>query len=454
MKKSFFIKLFLVVLLAGVLLPSLILERLAVPLMEPFLQRLNHYYVATSAKTLSHWLARQSDEPEAELTRIATQYPIPVALIAETELSLSTGEQRQLKAGDMIYRDSSQRFIIAIPDTDQLLTLGNPSKELINIATAAEAESQGTLALLQSHFHGLPQSQWLEKVEQLQAFFPYPLRLVTLSELTLSELKSTETARSSALSEHPVLNLQQIEKLKRGEIVALTKQQDLINYGSSLNFFMQRVGVATADPSIIVAGPITPRINQELDRYLILNQGSLAALVLILLIIWLLPTWRASHSLTQSAKLFAAGSRNKRATKHRLSHFHPVTDTFNHMADEIEADFRANQKLIQTLSQDIETSIVSLESNLNQLDTQLNAKSKTASDALSEQEITAAIEYHTEKLTALTSAALLEARQGQTDIQTKQLDNAEHSNTKQDNSEDSAQHPIKSGEEKGQGAKR
>ena len=449
MKKSFFIKLFLVVLLAGVLLPSLILERLAVPLMEPFLQRLNHYYVATSAKTLSHWLARQSDEPEAELTRITTLYPIPVALIAETELLLSTGEQHQLKAGDMIYRDSSQRFIIAIPDTDQLLTLGNPSKELINITTAAEAESQGTLALLQSHFHGLPQNQWPEKATQLQPFFPYPLRLITLSELM-----STEATSSSALSEHPVLNQQQIEKLKRGEIVALTKQQDLINYGSSLNFFMQRVGVATADPTIIVAGPITPRINQELDRYLILNQGSLAALVLILLIIWLLPTWRASHSLTQSAKLFAAGSRNKRATKHRLSHFHPVTDTFNHMADEIEADFRANQKLIQTLSQDIEASIGSLESNLNQLDTQLNAKSKTASDALSEQEITAAIEYHTEKLTALTSATLLEARQGQTDIQTKQLDKAEHSYTKQDKSEDSAQHLVKSGEEKEQGAKR
>lgn len=451
MKKSFFIKLFLVVLLAGVLLPSLILERLAVPLMEPFLQRLNHYYVATSAKTLSHWLARQNDEPEAELTRIATLYPIPVALIAETELSLSTGEQRQLKAGDMIYRDNSQRFIIAIPDTDQLLTLGNPSKELINITTAAEAESQGTLALLQSHFHGLPQSQWPEKATQLQPFFPYPLRLVTLSELMW-----TEATSSSAFSEHPVLNQQQIEKLKRGEIVALTKQQDLINYGSSLNFFMQRVEVATAttDPSIIVAGPITPRINQVLDRYLILNQGSLAALVLILLIIWLLPTWRASHSLTQSAKLFASGSRNKRATKHRLSHFHPVTDTFNHMADEIEADFRANQKLIQTLSQDIETSIVSLESNLNQLDTQLNGKSKTASDALSEQEITAAIEYHTEKLTALTSAALLEARQGQTDIQTKRLDKAEHSYTKQDKSEDSAQHLIKIGEEKEQGAKR
>ncbi len=276
MKKSFFIKLFLVVLLAGFLLPSLILERLAVPLIEPFLQRLNHYYVATSAKTLSHWLALKNDEPETELMRIATLYPIPVALIAETELSLSSSEKHQLKAGDMIYRDSSQRFIIAIPDSSQLLTLGNPSKELTNITTAAEAESQGTLALLQSHFHGIPQSQWAEKVEQLKPFFPYPLRLITLSELT-----STEMLSSSDLSAPPTLNQQQIEELKQGKVVALAKQQDLINYGSSLDYFMQRIeqkisskqqdmGTKQAEvndnPIIIVAGPIIPKINQELAR--------------------------------------------------------------------------------------------------------------------------------------------------------------------------------------------
>ncbi|MBB1488908.1 hypothetical protein [Oceanospirillum sediminis] len=415
MKKSFFLTLLLVMLAAGMLLPSLASEHLGGYLMKPFLQRLSHYYVTTSAHTAAYWLSLQSEEqrPEA-FAQVKSLYPVEIQMTRTDQLShllahsLSDNTLNRLSNGELIFLDQSEHFIIGIPDSDQILILLSPDKTLVNITTDAEAESMGTLALLQRRFQNQPEQQWPKIMAETSALFPYPVTLLSIQEILTDQHDSIR------------LNAYQKEALQQGRAVAVSNKRNLMNYGSGLDYFMQRLDNSN---QVLVAGPASLVVQQQLDRYQLISQGSMSLLVLLLLSLWLLPTWRASRSLINSARRFAMGQMPDRARRYRFSHFHPVTDTFNRMAEDIEADFKANQRLIQTLSREMDSRISGIETGLNQLEKHLKSTSEadtTSSvsnkagelpEACTEQQMTWLIEKEVDQLSQLTSDALIKARQ-------------------------------------------
>lgn len=406
MQRRFFFRLFIVVLVSGMLGPLILMEIPGQAILSPLVQRMYHFYLSSSSAVASRWLSESPSEAvmQARLRVLKELYPIEIQRHSEVSARISEDQKQALKNREMFYVPEVDAFWAAIPDTPYYLSMANPETDARRLFIDSAIQSTGVLYLIQQQLETRPESQWEAHIGQLAASFPYPLHLISLENQT-----------PDSLIDETALNPVQWQGLIKGEVTTITGEPWLVIYGNWTNYYMQRV---PGSDKVVLAGPILPPMRDWLSSYLIISSLYKAGLVLLLLALWMWPTWRAARVLLLRARAFSSGEHQARVGRIPLNQLRPLTDSFDHLADEVVADFTTNKTLIRTLGDDLTPAINRLEMGICQLENAGKGGVKTMSPE-QEEALISQIQHDVACLTEMTAHALHDA-------ESRHMDQARH----------------------------
>jgi two-component system sensor histidine kinase RstB len=196
-------------------------------------------------------------------------------------------------------------------------------------------EAQGTFYLVQKTLSNYPQSQWNEKIKQLQSHFGAPLSLYRISDLDLPAGK--------------------IERLQNNKIIAVDHDTDQWRYYGKLQH----------SPYVVKLGPIKPPISD-----LVLISGLLGIFLLLLSIaiyLWLHPLMRSVKILSQAADDFGQGKLDSRAKVKKGAMLGKLATQFNAMAERISSLITGQRELTNAVSHELRTPIARMHFGLEML---------------------------------------------------------------------------------------
>ena len=330
MKIYFFVQLFVIVILAAVVTPSLVSSEANKVLFASYIEELNSYYGGPTLSALAIALEYKSrpqravylERQKANLThRIALQ---DKAVVLH---KLTAAQRRALLNEELVYQAQSNDLLLLLPDHSQVLVLADIRNNHLEMQSEAAREGLGLMTMLQRQLNQSEPAFWPQLIVEKSKLFNFPVTLDKATTLTLSP--------------------EQQKRLDDGYVVAIMSDE-FATYGSGVNYLLQR---AANSQQLLIVGPIGSAISDWIEDYQLINLLLLSALITSLLFIWLFPSWRSSRSLVQFIKIYKAHSASAPMKQHQLSHFNLLHKTFNQMSDNINSLFSYNKLAIYYLSQ-------------------------------------------------------------------------------------------------------
>jgi signal transduction histidine kinase len=330
LKKSFFIQLFLVVLLTAVLVPSFVAPWLSEKVFAPYKEQLHRYSVSSSLIGIAELINTIEPSKRAALQQqLDNDFPYLIELIDFEPQTFDHEELVMLYRGEIVYQTKTHDLFKLLQSKKELVVIRDPDQASPHNLSPAQRQVMGTLALLQQSLHTQPQQRWSSVIKSKSEYFPYPVSLRSTNNIELSR------------SERQIL-------ADGGILIRLN--QHPVKYGSGVDYFYQRVGESDL---VISAGPIGPFINNQIDQYRYNNLWLIATIMALILGLWIFPSWRSSVSISDAARHFGNGDLSSRSKKYTASNLNRMTQIFNQMASKIQLLFTSNRVLILTLSKDL-----------------------------------------------------------------------------------------------------
>jgi two-component system sensor histidine kinase RstB len=212
----------------------------------------------------------------------------------------------------------------------------SPAKHLVS---EAQRTHMGTLAMLESLLREEPnQTKWKTMIQQISALYAYPIALQKMSEVDLPAKLITDL---------------------RGNRIVTVETEDSKQADYPADMAYKRV----AD-HVLVVGPISPPVLKRFYPILMVYYISLAIIILLPLVVWLIPTWRSMNQLSRDTEAFGQGEFKIRTQPIRGSKINYLVGVFNQMAGKIESLVASNKSLVNAVSHELRTPISRIEFNI------------------------------------------------------------------------------------------
>ncbi|MEZ8823346.1 hypothetical protein [Vibrio sp. 10N.261.55.A7] len=338
MSRFFIVQLLTIVLLLFYSVPNYLMPMFEPVWLQPAMVKFQTLRSQGVATLLAEQLNAHSTNEQSTPVSL-DNFPYLVEMKRFNDLNLTGAEVSLLKEdGFMVDPESLNSYKIV--DAERVLVIGNPDIPKTSSMSYAQREIMGTVFLLTQRFEQTPMDQWNELAEELTVHFRYPIDIQSFDEIVLSS--------------------EQKERLKQGELMTELVQGDH-EYGSGIDRFYQQL----SNGRVLVGGPIAPFISDKLAigiTSVLLALGLFNALMLIL---WLLPTWRTAKCLDLATKRISEQIYTSRIPILFASLLNPQARTFNKMADRTEQLFHDNQQLIYTFSNALSQPVDEIEHQLD-----------------------------------------------------------------------------------------
>jgi two-component system sensor histidine kinase RstB len=115
---------------------------------------------------------------------------------------------------------------------------------------------------------------------------------------------------------------------------------------------------------VLVLGPISPPVLKRFYPILLVYYFVLALIILLPLVVWLIPTWRAMNQLSRDTEAFGQGEFKIRSKPIRGSKINYLIGVFNQMTGKIQSLVESNKSLVNAVSHELRTPISRIEFNI------------------------------------------------------------------------------------------
>ncbi len=335
---------FIVQLLSIMLLLLYAVPKYVMPLLEPiWLQPGQVKFQTLRSQGVANILAEQlnsqtSDEASNHIN--LDNFPYAVTVDSFDELNLTESQLNTLKQNDFWVHPETL-FSYKLLTENRVLIVGNADTPKASSLSFSQREIMGTVFLLTQKINNTPPEYWDTLTTQLTTDFRYPIAVLPINEVSLDQDEMTQ--------------------LQQGRLVTQVAQEGY-QYGSGIDWFYQQL------PSgyVLIGGPIAPFITDKLVAGNISIFLAIGVFIALILLLWLLPTWRSTSYLNQITSKFSAQDYSSRVPILFASLLNPQARTFNQMAQRTEQLFYNNQQLIHTSSKALKQPLDKIESQLEQ----------------------------------------------------------------------------------------
>ncbi|MFQ3175041.1 MAG: hypothetical protein ACI93H_000019 [Psychromonas sp.] len=333
---------FIVQLLAIMLLLFYAVPNYVMPLLEPiWLQPGKIKFQTLRSQGVANILAEQLNSQASKDGSNSVNlddFPYSVKVQRFSELNLTKAQFNTLKQNNFWVHPETL-YSYKLLENNQVLIIGNPDTPNESRLSYSQREIKGTVFLLIQKFNQTPIEDRDALTQQLTVNFRYPIEILSIDDLPLS--------------------IDEIKQLQQGQLLTQTAQNKH-EYGSGIDRFYQQL----SNGSVLSGGPIAPFITNKLivgTISILLTIGIFNALILLL---WLLPTWRSIHYLNRITSKFRSQDYTSRIPILFASLLNPQARTFNLMAQRTEQLFCDNQQLIHTSSKALKQPLEKIEKQL------------------------------------------------------------------------------------------
>jgi len=221
LKIYFFVQLFVIVILAAVVTPSLVSSEANKVLFASYIEELNSYYGGPTLSALAIALEYKSrtqravylERQKANLThRITLQDTVVVSQ------KLTATQRRALLNEELVYQAQSNDLLLLLSDHSQVLVLVDIRNNHLEMQSEAAREGLGLMTMLQRQLKKSEPAFWPQLIVEKSKLFNFPVTLDKATTLTLSP--------------------EQQKRLDAGYVVAIMSD-DFATYGSGVNYLLQ-----------------------------------------------------------------------------------------------------------------------------------------------------------------------------------------------------------------------
>ncbi|MGF1765054.1 hypothetical protein [Aliivibrio kagoshimensis] len=336
---------FIVQLLSIMLLLFYAVPNYVMPLLEPiWLQPGKIKFQTLRSQGVASVLAEQlnsraKDEDAINVNLDNFPYDVSIQYLSNTDLTEAQIDTLTKKSF-WVHPDTLFSYMMLEQD-ERVLILGNADNPKASALSFAQREIMGTAFMLTQKLNATPIEHWEALTKQLSRNFRYPISIVSITEVSLPN--------------------DEIKQLKEGKLVTLTAQGGY-EHGSGIDYFYQQL----PNGSVLTGGPIALYITEKIIAGNIVIFLTIGAFIALILLLWLLPTWRSTNHLTQVTSKFSDQDYSSRMPILFASLLNPQARTFNQMAQRTEQLFTNNQQLIRLSSRALRQPLDIIESQLNQ----------------------------------------------------------------------------------------
>ncbi len=283
-------------------------------------------------------IQRLRDHPQGQwpqqVSLIAEQFGYPLRLLNVDEPDLSTVGRERLARGQaaVVEQDRLQDWYLPLPDAPYVLkvTMGQSNAEHGRRMTI------GTFRMIEERLLSVPAEQRPALLKEIAEFFWFPVSLLPLDSAALED--------------------DERKQLLRGEVLSL-------GIGTNTEWFYRRLGETD---QVLKLGPMTDPLVFRIFAYLV--YGSLAILVALTVWLWVRPLWGGVTELRRVTAAFGRGELQARAAMPRRAPLRLLGETFNGMAERIQALVDSHRNLTNAVSHELRTPIARMRFGLEMLE--------------------------------------------------------------------------------------
>ncbi|EAQ63410.1 sensor histidine kinase [Marinomonas sp. MED121] len=310
----------------------------------PFMQKIEHHRGGGVIRMLADEMNAIDQSEQAQLLETLQQdFGYVIALKSKQQINLSVQERIKIELGEIVFDRSSLQLMTLLKDGQTLIVIENMEQSAAHIINPISMNITSCINLVKLLLAELDESQWQSLVDIIASMDAVPFAITANHQLPLNaEQKATLVEMGDLYIE----TKESLSQLIPGEII----------YSR----------ISNSDKSIVI-GPITPAINDMVNKIQLAFYLLFTLSLLLPLIIWIMPTWMSARALRRSSKHFAFESMSERVKYIFASNLNGVAKTFNKMADRLEYLLNRNSLLAGAISHDLRTPIAAMEFSLEML---------------------------------------------------------------------------------------
>ena len=343
MTRWFFLQLFLVALLVGLLNYFSILQN-TFGLWDPYMQKIEQHRGAGTIALLADELnAVEISDRTQLLADLQTDFGYLLALKPLQSLDLNEQQLSSLSQGGALFDYQQLVMYKLLDDWLTVLVVENMEIAAEHIDTQYGAMIEGSIDILKELLLNTPAQQWPELVATISSVQGVPVALQPIQSLRLT-------------LEHKAM-------LQRQQLVVVENEQS-IDHELPANYLYSKVPNSA---QVIVMGPIMPTIISIHNQVYTLTTGLIVLFLTVPLMLWIIPTWLSSRGLRIASARFAANDLSARVKMVFASNLNDTARLFNTMAQKLEYLLNRNKLLTVAISHDLRTPIAAMEFSLEML---------------------------------------------------------------------------------------
>ncbi len=343
MTRWFFLQLFLVALLVGLLNQFSILQN-NFGLWYPYMQKIEQHRGAGTIALLADEVNAVLISDRARLLEdLQTDFGYLLALKSLQSLDLNEQQLASLSQGETLFDHQQFAMYKLLDDSFTVLVIENMEIAAKHIDTQYGAMIEGSIDILKELLLNTPAQQWPELVATISSAEGVPVALQPIQSLKL-------TSEQKAL-------------LQSQQLVVVENEQS-IAHELPANYLYSKV---PNSEQVIVLGPIMPTIISVHNQVYTLTYVLIVLFLTVPLMLWIIPTWLSSRGLRLASAHFAANDLSARVKMVFASNLNDTAKLFNTMAEKLEYLLNRNKLLTIAISHDLRTPIAAMEFSLEML---------------------------------------------------------------------------------------
>jgi two-component system sensor histidine kinase RstB len=310
----------------------------------PYMEKIEHHRGAGIITMLADELNLVEQGEQAKLLEILQMdFGYVIALKPLDSLNLSAQQRIKINSGEVIFDRSSFELMVLLQGGQTLVVIENMEQSAAHIINPISMSITSTINVIKILLAEIDESQWQPLVDRVSSIGAVPFDIKTHNQLPLNVEQKSRLTQLGTLSIETEASRDQ---LIPGDII----------YSR----------ISNSDKSIVL-GPITPAINEMVNKTLLESYVLGAFILLLPLLAWIVPTWLSARRLRQGSKNFAKENLHGRVKYVFASNLNGVAKTFNKMADKLERLLNRNKLLASAISHDLRTPISAMEFSLELL---------------------------------------------------------------------------------------
>ncbi|PMJ90726.1 ATP-binding protein [Vibrio sp. 10N.261.55.A7] len=312
-------------------------------------QRLNesfseHFYKKTYSVNFElltgELLAIPQEQWASKIKSYKPHFGYPVKLQAIDEYQSEPDVYQSILNGEIefLYGDP-MALVQRVGSSQQLLYFAlNESSELTVLNQA-----KGSLYLAIEDLRRYPKEEWQQRIEAQSEHIPFQIRVKERTDLS-SEAKA-------ALTDDPMEPVSFIGPEGSVELLA----------------------PISSDVWLHIEDDVSSSTQMKLTSAIV---GAFFLVISIALVMWVYPLWRDLKRLVITSNEFGNGILSKRATTSKLSVISQLSESFNHMADNIETLIAGQKELTNSIAHDLRTPLYRLRFALEMMEDETTPESQ------------------------------------------------------------------------------